>query len=119
MLRAKTLTQDKSDRASFARDDVCSHARTDLDDMESCSDDREEVSMPAETGDGDPSPVGGNLMICTAFLGYVALLQLLSVLFVCFSHGCLATCQSHAGIVLISVSPTWFQVTSLWIYNVE
>ncbi len=64
MVRAKILTQDKPDRASFALDDVCSHARTDLNDMESCSDDTEEVSMPAETDDGGHSPVGGKLLIC-------------------------------------------------------
>ena len=108
MLRAGILAEDKPDCASFALDGVCSRALTDLDDMESCGDDTEEVSMPAETDDGGHSPVGGKLLLCTVFLGYIALLQLLSVLFVCFSHGSLATCQSHAGFLLMSVSSTRF-----------
>ncbi len=87
MLRAGLLAEDKPDCASFALDNLCSHALTDLDDMESCSDDTEELSMPAESGAGGHSPVGGKLLLCTAALGYIALLQLLSVLFVCFSHG--------------------------------
>ncbi len=62
--QAGLLAEDKPDRISFALDGLLSHALTDLDDMESCSDDTEEVSMPAETDDGGHSPVGGKLSIC-------------------------------------------------------
>ncbi len=64
MPRAGLLAEDKPDCTSFALDGLRSHALTDLDDMESCGDDTEEVSMPPETDDGGHSPVGGKLLIC-------------------------------------------------------
>ncbi|KAL0033825.1 hypothetical protein WJX77_006679 [Trebouxia sp. C0004] len=61
MLRAGVLAQDKPDCTSFALDHLCSHTLTDLDNVESCGDDAEELSMPAETDDGGNSPVGDHV----------------------------------------------------------
>ena len=61
MPRAGLLAENKPDCTSFALGDLCSHALTDL---ESCGDDTEEVSMPAEVDDGGNSPVAGKLLIC-------------------------------------------------------
>ena len=64
MPRAGRLAEDKPESSSFALDGMRSHALTDLDHMEACGDDTEEVSMPAETDDGGNSPVAGKLLIC-------------------------------------------------------
>ena len=64
MPRAGRLAEDKPESSSFGLDGVRSHALTDLDHMEACGDDTEEVSMPAETDDGGSSPVAGKPLIC-------------------------------------------------------
>ena len=69
MPRAGRLAEDKAECSSFGLDGVRSHALTDLDHMEACGDDTEEVSMPAETDDGGSSPVAGKLLICICASG--------------------------------------------------